>query len=303
MQKYANPCAKTSWTKQLNWPFILFFAATHVFGAAGIYYMAKIHFSWVTVGFAVVWYHLIGFCVTAGYHRLFTHKSYKCARFLQVFFILFGTAAWQHSILVWCSDHRRHHARVDTKDDPHDATRGFWWTHIGWLIFKSKPLDVITVPDLYADWLIRFQHRFYFLLAIGLGFALPVALAFLWSDPIGAFLVAGFLMLAILYHVTFSVNSISHYFGAQPYALTSARTGWITALPTLGEGGDHNFHHAFSWDYRAGGHEWYRIDPTKWILWILSCVDATRNLRRTPPAVIMQAQRQALIQYATASKK
>lgn len=283
-------------SKRLNWPFLLFFAATHLLGAAGIYYLLYIKFSWATIDLAVMLYFLRGFSITGGYHRYFTHKSFACARPLETFFILFGASAWQHSILVWCSDHERHHNLTDTDKDPYNAKRGFWWSHIGWLLFKGPPLNFTNIPDIVADPLIRFQHRFYFPLAIGFGFALPTALALLWSDPIGAFLGAGFTGLTMIYHASFSVNSVSHYFGKQPYTLSSARSGWITALPTLGEGGDHNFHHAFSWDYRAGGHEWYRIDPTKWMLCFLSYFGLVWNLRRASPERILRAKEELFAQ-------
>lgn len=278
-----------SFIKSISWPFTLFFVATHIFGGIGLYYMTSVYFSWATIGLGAVLYFLRGFSITAGYHRYFTHKSFLCKKFLEAFFILFGAAAWQHSVLIWVSDHERHHAYVDTDDDPYNARRGFWWTHLGWLIFKAKPSDFNNIPDLCTHSIVRFQHRFYFPLAIGLGFGFPTAIALLWGDPLGGFLIAGFFGLAVLYHASFSVNSVSHYFGDQPYTLSSARTGWITAFPTLGEGGDHNFHHAFSWDYRAGGHQWYRIDPTKWILWLLSHVGAVWNLRRVNHGRIIRA--------------
>jgi len=278
MDKEITPI-RPLWAR-LNWPFLLFFIATHFLGAAGIYYMIRIEFSWATIGLAISLYFLRGFSITAGYHRYFTHKGFECGRVLKAFFALFGASAWQHSILVWCSDHDRHHNFVDTDEDPYNAKRGFWWTHVGWLLVRGQRQDFSNVPDLVADPLIRFQHRFYFPLAIWFGFALPTAIGFLWNDPIGAFLGAGFTGLVVLDHASFSVNSVSHYFGKQPYASFSARTGWVTALPTLGEGGDHNFHHALPWDYRAGGCEWYRIDPTKWTLWALSRLGFVWDLRR-----------------------
>lgn len=232
--------------------------------------------------------------MTAGYHRYFTHKSYQCGRLLQSVFIFFGSGTFQKSVIEWVSKHRIHHQLTDTEQDPYNAKLGFWWAHLGWVISKGFPLDFKNIPDLIKDPLLSFQRRYYYPLAVFAGMVLPTLLAWIWDDPWGGLLVINFLGLVLLYHMTFLVNSWAHYFGDQPYIKNSARRGWLIGFPTLGEGGDHNFHHAFSWDYRAGGHEWYRIDPTKWMLWMLSYVGLVWNLRRVAPERIRHAKEEMI---------
>jgi stearoyl-CoA desaturase (delta-9 desaturase) len=208
---------------------------------------------------------------------------------VRAFYLLFGAAAVQNSALKWSADHRIHHARTDTSEDPYNIRRGFWWAHMGWVFHKDpRPVDVRRVKDLAADPLVRWQDRYYIPIAILLGAALPLAIGFAWGDPIGALLVAGFLRLVVQWHATGAVNSVTHRFGTQPYSRrNSARDSSLAALITLGEG-YHNFHHRFQIDYRNGV-RWWHFDPTKWFVWSLSRVGLARDLRRTPPEEIRRA--------------
>ena len=118
-------------------------------------------------------------------------------------------------------------------------------------------------------WIV-FQQRFYVPLGITFGFVLPLALGFLWEDPLGALFVVSFLRLVIQYHAAFSVNSFAHAIGSQPYSTNdSSRDSLVTLFFTLGEGGNHNFHHRFPSDYRNGVRP-IDYDPTKWFIWVLS---------------------------------
>jgi stearoyl-CoA desaturase (delta-9 desaturase) len=144
------------------------------------------------------------------------------------------------------------------------------------------------VKDLVADPFVRWQDRYYILIAIAIGAVLPTALGTVWGDPIGALLVAGFLRLVLQWHATGAVNSFAHRFGSRPYSTeTSARDSSFTAILTFGEG-YHNFHHRFQGDYRNGV-RWWHFDPTKWFVWSLSRVGLARDLRRIPPEKIEEA--------------
>lgn len=225
---------------------------------------------------------------TGGYHRLFAHRSYRGAKALRLFYLLFGAASFQGSALRWASDHRAHHASTDEDADPYNIRRGFWWAHLGWLFYRSPPSDFKNARDLQADPLIRFQDRFYLLLGIAVGMALPSGLGFLWGDPVGALLLAGFGRLLVQYHATFSINSVAHTIGRRPYSTrTSARDSFVTAIATLGEG-YHNYHHRFPSDYRNGIRSWH-FDPTKWWVWMLSKARITWGLKRVPPEAIRKA--------------
>ena len=265
--------------RSMDWINTAFLAVVHVLGVWGIYYLT-VNFSWWTLGLGLLWFAFCGLSITGGYHRLFSHPTYKAAWPLRLFYALFGAASVQNSAIKWSSDHRRHHGKVDTYADPYNINEGFWWAHIGWVLHKlAQPRVLDNVNDLKKDPILRFQHKYYVPLAVVFGGLLPWGLGFLWGDPVGALLVAGFTRLMIQYHATFAVNSVAHYIGKRPYSdKSSARDSFITAIITLGEG-YHNFHHSFQLDYRNGV-RWWQLDPTKWFVWTMSKVGVTSDLRR-----------------------
>ncbi len=270
----------------VNTNFIVF---AHLMAIGSIVYMSAVHFSWWSLGLGFLWFAFCGLAITGGYHRLFSHPTYKARRPLRAFYLFFGAASVQNSALKWSADHRRHHAHTDTDKDPYNIKRGFWWAHMGWIFFKAeKPYDERSVRDLASDPLVRFQDRYYVPLAVFAAAGAPLLLGFLWGDPIGALLCAGFLRLVIQWHSTACVNSVAHTTGSREFSdQISARDSFWTAIITLGEG-YHNFHHKFPMDYR-NGIKWFQLDPTKWFIWTSSKVGLTRDLRRTPDARIESA--------------
>lgn len=277
----------------VHWTNLLFLVAAHLLGVVGLIWVTAIEFRWPTVAFALVWGWMSGLSITGGYHRLFSHASYQASWLLRLFYLLLGAACVQNSALTWSADHRNHHAHTDDDRDPYNIRRGFWWAHIGWVCHKGrKEPDFNLVRDLLADPLVMFQHRFYVPLAIVFGAALPTLIGMTWGDPLGGFFVAGWLRLVLLWHATFSINSVTHSIGKQTYCRRgSARDSGLVALITLGEG-YHNFHHRFQIDYRNGV-RWYHFDPTKWWIWSMAQVGLARGLRRVPTERIDAARRAA----------
>lgn len=231
-----------------------------------------------------------GLSITAGYHRLWAHNTYRAHALLKWFFALFGAGATQNSILVWASGHRRHHRHVDGEGDPYSAKRGFWFSHIGWMLrdYTTGRDDFSNAPDLQRDPVVMFQHRHYVPLAIGMNLAPALLAGVLLGDIWGHLLVAGFLRLVVNHHVTFFINSLAHYWGKQPYTDTNtARDNMWLALITYGEG-YHNFHHLFQNDYRNGV-RWWQFDPTKWLIRLASWLGLARDLNRVPDFKIHKA--------------
>jgi stearoyl-CoA desaturase (delta-9 desaturase) len=182
---------------------------------------------------------------------------------------------------------------VDHDDDPYCISKGLFYAHMGWLMFKLKPLPCFdNVADLKKDPLLVWQDRYIHLIAVLVAFGVPASIGFLWGGwkaALGAFLIAGVLRVVTLQHATFCINSLCHYIGAQPYSSKcSARDSWILAILTFGEG-YHNYHHEFQHDYRNGVKPW-QIDPTKWIIWVLSKIGLVRNLRRVSTEKIVLAE-------------
>ena len=259
----------------INWPALIVLTLTPLAALILIPWYAWTHdFSMAAWISFVVILALNGLSITAGYHRLWSHRAYEASWPVRFVLMIFGTMATQNSILNWCSGHRNHHRHVDDLDlDPYSAKRGFWFSHIGWMLrdYPSGQLDYKNAPDLLKDKMVMFQHKYYVPLALAINFGIPIGLGYLVGDVAGVVLLAGLLRLVVSHHFTFFINSWAHVSGKQPYTDTNtARDNPILALFTWGEG-YHNFHHIFQYDYRNGV-KWWQYDPTKWLIYGLSRV-------------------------------
>jgi stearoyl-CoA desaturase (Delta-9 desaturase) len=232
-----------------------------------------------------------GMAITCGYHRLFAHCTYEAHPVLKVAYLFFGAMALQNSALNWAAAHRVHHRFIDDPErDPYCARRGFWFSHIGWMLrsYPSGEPDFSTVRDLQRDPMVMWQHNHYLLAALSTNFGLPLLVGYLVGDVWGVFLLAGVLRLVVSHHFTFFINSLAHMWGSQPYTDgNTARDNPVVALLTYGEG-YHNFHHMFAHDYR-NGLRWWQWDPSKWFISGMSLVGLTRNLKRVPWFKIQRA--------------
>jgi len=242
----------------------------------------------------VVFVLMMGFCgmsITAGYHRLWSHKTYKAHPVIRVMLAIGGACALQNDILYWASDHRRHHQHVDNNDkDPYSAGKGFWYSHIGWILrdYPSGKKDFSNVKDLQKDPVVMWQHRNYLTLVLATNIGLPALIGLIHGDIIASLLLAGLLRLVLSQHATYFINSLAHIWGKQPYSdQSSARDNGLLALITYGEG-YHNYHHTFQWDYRNGV-KWWHYDPTKWMIVGLSFFGLTSDLKRCSLAQIEKA--------------
>lgn len=255
---------------------------------------------WFIFGVFLFFYISTGMSITVGYHRLFSHKAFQAKWPVKLYVLLFGAAAFENSALWWSSEHRKHHKHVDTDDDPYDITKGFFWAHMGWLMFKLKPDSPMdNVEDLKKDWLVSFQHKFVHPLSFLVSFGLPTLIGYLYAiytnnlsplaGALGGLLIPGVARVVMVQHATFCINSLCHMIGKRPYSTShSARDSWIAAIFTMGEG-YHNYHHEFQWDYRNGVKPW-QLDPSKWIIWALSKIGMTSGLKRVPNERILLAE-------------
>jgi stearoyl-CoA desaturase (delta-9 desaturase) len=225
-----------------------------------------------------------GMSITCGYHRLFAHATYDAHPLLKLAYLLFGAMALQSSALNWSAAHRIHHRYIDDPErDPYCARRGFWFSHIGWLLrrYPSGEPEYSWVRDLQREPLLMWQHRHYLPLALAMNFGLPLMLGWACGNVLGTLLQAGVLRLVVSHHVTFLINSLAHMWGERPYTDdNTARDNWVVALLTYGEG-YHNFHHRHPRDYRNGVRGW-QWDPSKWFIYTAQCFGLARNLKRVP---------------------
>ena len=283
----------------LIWTNVLFFALSFLAAITLVPWYGFTHgfesSTWVAF-VACMFY--AGLSITAGYHRLWAHKTYDAHPAVQWVFALGGAFALQNSALHWSSDHRVHHGQVDDPiKDPYAATNGFWYSHIGWMLrdYQGKNYgDYSNARDLQRNPIVMFQHRHYMKLVLLTNLGIPLLLGALFGDIIGMLLLAGVLRLVLSQHFTFFINSLAHIWGSRPYTeKNTARDNGFLALFTYGEG-YHNFHHIFASDYR-NGIRWYQYDPTKWMIRAFAAVGLASKLKRTPVERIEKAKAETLL--------
>ncbi|KAJ3011136.1 hypothetical protein HKX48_007002 [Thoreauomyces humboldtii] len=249
---------------------------------------------WQTALWTLSYYFFTGLGITAGYHRLWSHRSYEATRPYQVVAALAGAGAVQGSIKWWSRHHRAHHRWTDTDADPYSAHKGFWHSHILWIFMKEdhKKRGKVDMTDLNQDPLVMFQHKFFVPIMLFMGFVLPTIVAgFGWGDWRGGYYWAAITRLVFVQHATFCVNSLAHWLGETSFDdRNSPRDHYITALMTLGEG-YHNFHHEFPSDFRNAVLFW-QYDPTKWLIWMASKIGLTYNLNMFPDNEIQKGRLQ-----------
>ncbi len=282
------PMHRVNW---VNTSFLFVITTLGIIGAPVFLY----HFdaNWIIWSLFAFYMIATGLSITLGYHRLFSHLSFKAKWPVRLFTLVFGACAFENTVLNWASDHRRHHKHTDHDEDPYDISKGFFWAHIGWILFKlNAPQPMDNVKDLQKDKLVRFQEKYYLPLAFGVGFGLPALIGYLTAGAVGAwagFFVVGAMRVVLVQQSTFFINSLCHTIGKQPYSTRcSARDSWIMALVTYGEG-YHNYHHEFQHDYRNGVKAW-NFDPTKWSIQILHKLGLVSHLRTVPTSKIVAAE-------------
>ena len=249
------------------------FVLVHL-AALGVF---AVGFSWLGVALCIGSYYLWMFAVTAGFHRYFSHRTYRLPRVPAFLLAFLGQTAAQKGVLWWSSNHRHHHKYSDRPEDIHSPLQGgFWWAHMGWILSPDhEATDLSRVPDLakYPElvWLDRNQFLPTLLYAVAL------SLAF---GPVGLFY-GYFLSTVLLWHGTFSVNSIMHVFGRRAFATTDdSRNSFLISLITMGEGW-HNNHH-WAPGSAAQGFRWWQWDGSFYVLWLAERLGLVRGLRRPP---------------------
>ncbi|MCM8534207.1 MAG: fatty acid desaturase [Lentisphaeraceae bacterium] len=236
--------------------------------------------------------------ITAGYHRLWSHKAYTASFPVRLWLAYWGGCATQNSILKWSADHRRHHKFVDSNEkDPYSAKMGFWYSHMGWVIkdYQGSVPDLSNINDLKKDPIIMLQDKIYLPLVLFSNIIVPIFIGWAYNQVTGStgsiygvLVLAGLLRFVLNHHFTFLINSACHIFGSQPYSSKdTSRDNFFLALFTYGEG-YHNYHHTFQADYR-NGIKWYHYDPTKWMIKTLSWFNLTTNLKEMPEKQILKA--------------
>lgn len=261
------------------------------------------------VGASDLWLLLCAFAatglgITVGFHRLFTHESFKAPAFVRLALGIAGSMALEGRLFDWCERHGKHHRHSDHEGDEHsphlfgrgawNVLRGLWHAHVGWILSATAPPEAYQIKRLRADPVARFVDRWHvawvaasLLLPAAVGFALTGT----WLGAVRALVWGGFARIFLVHHVTWSINSLCHTWGSQPFETDDqSRNNALCALLAFGEGW-HNAHHKWPWSARHGLRHWLEFDPSWYLIWCLGRVGLAWDIRTPSPEKVAAAAR------------
>ena len=253
------------------------FFGVHVAAVVGV---ALLGWSWTGFGLALALYFIRMFGVTGAYHRYFSHRTYRTSRWFQFVLAWLAQTSLQKGALWWAAHHREHHKYSDTARDPHSfREEGFWWSHVGWILSRdTEETDFKKVGDLARYPELRWLNKYHLVPGVLLGVGLWLAGS--WHALVWGL----FVSTTLLWHGTFSINSLAHWWGRRRYQTTDdSKNSFLLALITMGEGW-HNNHHYYQRSTRQGFF-WWEIDCTYYVLRALAAVGLVWDLHSPPKAV------------------
>ncbi len=289
---------KSERNHEYDWIGSIPFLSVHA-AALGVFFVS---FSWWAVFLCVALIVVRTFGITGGYHRYFSHKAFKTSRAVQFGLAFLGNSSAQMGPLWWAAHHRHHHRSSDTAQDIHSPIQdGFFWSHMGWIISaKYMKTETHLIEDFARFPELRFLDRYHWFAPLCLAiavFGLGHLCSIVWpSSQITSwqFLFWGFfLSTALLYHLTFSINSLMHLFGSRRFETADdSRNNPVLGVLTLGEGW-HNNHHRYPQSARNGFY-WWEFDPTYYVLKVMEKMKLVWSLQQVPDHVYQEAERKKL---------
>lgn len=292
-QQAATQQETTHVKTQIVWRNVILMSALH-FGALLGLRQCFVSAQWKTIFCCYILYSLGGIGITAGAHRLWAHRSYKAKWPMRIILAYLQSMAFENSIFEWSRDHRVHHKYSETNADPHNALRGFFFAHVGWLLCRKHP-DVktkgkqIDLGDLVADPIVRIQHQYYLVCVLLACFVVPTLIPYLlWGETLyNSFYISALLRYVITLHATWLVNSAAHLWGRRPYDKTiNPAENRGVSIWALGEG-FHNYHHTFPWDY-ATSELGYDLNATKLFIDAFAAIGWAYERKVVSPEMIKQ---------------
>ena len=266
----------TAEDRRVSWRSLPFFAV-HAIAIAGV---VALGWSWKGVALAMALYFVRMFGVTGGYHRYFSHKTYKTSRVFQFILALLATSSSQKGVIWWAAHHRLHHRKSDLTGDVHSAKiDGFWWSHVGWILSdKFEDTDEHQVKDLLKYPELRWLDKYFLVPPVVLGVVLFLIGGW-WALVWGLFVST-----SLLWHGTFTINSLTHMIGKRRYVTTdNSKNHWLLAIITMGEGW-HNNHHYYPRSTRQGFF-WWEWDPTYYVIRVLQALRIVWDVQEVPAKV------------------
>ena len=253
------------------------FWAVHIGAVVGV---AVLGFSWSGLALALALYYARMFFVTGAYHRYFAHRTYKTSRVFQFILALGAQSTLQKGVLWWAANHRHHHRHSDTDKDVHSPRHGFWWSHIGWILSDEfETTDLAKIKDFARYPELRWLNRHPIIVPLALAGALSAIgglSALVWGFAVST---------VLLWHGTFTINSLSHVFGRRRYQTDDdSKNNVVLALVTMGEGWHNNHHHYMN--SARQGFRWYQVDLTYYVLCALSLAGLIWDIKNAPAHIV-----------------
>ncbi|KAJ3627590.1 hypothetical protein MTP99_014956 [Tenebrio molitor] len=271
--------------RKIVWFNAIGFLFLHFLALYGVYRLVHCHF--LTAFWAVAIMFVSGEGITLGAHRMYSHKAFRGSFIVRLVVIVLHTIAGQNCLYIWVRDHRQHHKYSDTDADPHNSNRGFFFSHIGWLMSRKHPEVIsrgknIDMSDLENDPLVMIQKEHYKFLYIIFALGIPIAVPIYgWNETfVNSLFVSYFTRYILQLHATWLINSATHLYGTKPYdKFMNPVENYLISVIALGEGW-HNYHHAFPSDYRAAEYG-VRYSITTFIIDLLAFLGLVYDLKET----------------------
>nr|XP_033329812.1 acyl-CoA Delta(11) desaturase-like [Megalopta genalis] len=286
--------SKTKYKRQIVWRNVIIFSFLHLGALYGVY-LSLTAAKWMTLFFAFSLYLGSGLGITAGAHRLWAHRAYKAKWPMELFLVIMNTIAFQDAAVDWARDHRLHHKYSETNADPHNATRGFFFAHVGWLLVRKHP-DIktkgkgIDMDDLRNNPILAFQKKYYVYLMPLMCFVVPTVIpVVLWEETwMNAYFIPTILRYVFTLNATWLVNSAAHLIGNKPYdRFINPSENKAVALTAFGEGW-HNYHHVFPWDYKTAELGDYKFNLTTAFIDLCAKLGLAYDLKLVPRDMVQK---------------
>uniref|UniRef100_A0A3Q3IQ55 stearoyl-CoA 9-desaturase n=1 Tax=Monopterus albus TaxID=43700 RepID=A0A3Q3IQ55_MONAL len=273
------------------WKNVIMMGLLHIGALYGVLLIPSASF--LTLLWSTLCFFISGLGITAGAHRLWSHRSYKASLPLRIFLSVANSMAFQNDIFEWARDHRVHHKYSETDADPHNAVRGFFFAHIGWLLVRKHP-DVIEkgrkleLTDLLSDKVVMFQRKYYKLSVLLMCFFIPMFVPwYMWGESLWvAYFVPALLRYTLVLNAAWLVNSAAHMWGNRPYDKTiNPRENLFVTLSAIGEG-FHNYHHTFPYDYATGEFGW-KFNFTTCFIDVMCFLGLAKDCKKVPHELVL----------------
>jgi stearoyl-CoA desaturase (delta-9 desaturase) len=287
-----KPTPVQTYKLQIVWRNVILFSFLHAGALYGAYLFITLKVRLATMVFALLLHLAGGFGITCGAHRLWAHRSYKATFPYRLMMVIFNCIALQNDVIEWSRDHRLHHKFSETDADPHNANRGLFFSHMGWLMVRKHPEvkrmgKKIDISDLEQDPMLAFQRRYYKPVAIFFCFVMPTLVPMLWGESVfNAYFVCALLRYVFTLHITWTVNSFAHTHGYRPYdKFINPAENIVSIIGTLGEGW-HNYHHSFPYDYRASEWGWRGLNVSQKFIDLFARIGWVYDRKTVAPELI-----------------